>query len=179
MIRINLLPEKRKKKSAKIYSDLIRGAVILVLTIAFLGIFTFHLSGKISDLKDDKATKEKKLADLKVLLKEVENYEKDNQSYREKSAVIKQLKSNQHVPLRLLDEVSVHLPKGVWITSLGDNGGTIDITGYAFTNADLVSYVQNLKSSQYLKDVALIESRRSALGEVSLYVFRLTFRMKV
>jgi type IV pilus assembly protein PilN len=178
MIRINLLPEKRKKKPLRIYTYLIRGAVILVLTILVLGIFTFRLTGKIADLKEEKVIKEKKLSELKVLLKEVENYERDNQSYREKSEIIKRLKNNQHLPLRLLDEVSIHLPKGVWLSSLGDSGGTVGLTGFAFTNVDLVSYVQNLKSSAYFQDVQLIESRQAEFGGVSLYTFSLSFRMK-
>ncbi len=179
MIRINLLPVKRRKKAQPLPPFVIHSAIILGVTILVLGIYTFNLSGKISDLKNDEAAKEQKLAELKEQLKEVEHYERDNASYKEKNQIIEQLKRNQKAPLRLLDEVSTWLPKGVWLTSLTDKGGAIDISGYAFTNSELVSYVQNLKGSKYLAGVALLESKQAKVGNVSIYQFKLTLRVKV
>lgn len=179
MIRINLLPVKRKKKIPQLSIIAVYSAVIAGITIIVLGIFTFYLLSKVSDMRNEKTAKEKRLDELKVLIKEVENYEKDNESYREKNRIIEQLKKNQHAPLRLLDEVSAHLPKGVWLTSLVDNAGVIDISGYAFTNSDLVNYVQSLKSSKYLVDVELIESRQTTVGDISLYQFKLIFKVTV
>lgn len=179
MIRINLLTERRKKKTPYLSTLLVPGVAIIVITLLALGVVTLRLVSKVSNMKDEKAVKEKKLSGLKVLLKEVENYEKDNQSYKEKNMIIEQLKKKQNVPLILLDEVSVKLPQGVWLTSLTDKEGDIRIAGYAFTNSDLVVYVQNLKSSIYLADVTLLESRQTELGNVSLYKFQLNFRVKV
>ncbi len=179
MIRINLLPVKRKKKDVQAYTTLIQGAVILGLTLLVVGIFTFYLIGRVSDLKEEEAAKTKRLSELQVLLKEVEHYEKDNAAYKQKTQVIEQLKKNQQAPLRLLDEVSALLPNGVWLTSLKEQQGNVDISGFAFTNADIVSYVQNLKGSKYLEEVALIESRQAAVENVSLYSFKLILKLKV
>jgi type IV pilus assembly protein PilN len=178
MIRINLLPVKRKKAVIQLYSLLIRSAIILVLTIIVLGILTIHFSGKLSELRDEKAVKEKRLAELEEMLREVRNYEQDNLVYKEKNEIIKQLKRNQYIPVRLLDEVSARLPKGVWLSSLVNRGDVVDINGYSFTNSELVSYVQNLKKSKYFQDVELIESRQTTLGNASLYSFKLTFKVK-
>lgn len=179
MIRINLLPTKRKKKVLELYTTLIYSAIVSILAIFILGILTFYLSGKVSDLKKAVETREKRLKELKILLKEVADYEKDNESYREKNRIIEQLKKNQQVPLRLLDEVSTHLPKGVWLTAVTDQTGVININGYAFSNSDLVLYVQNLKTSKFFTDVALLESRQAKVGDASLYQFKLTFKVKV
>jgi len=179
MIRINLLTEKRKKKVPQLSTFFISGAAILVIMVLVLGAFTFHLISKSSDMKNEEAAKEKRLSELKVLLKEVENYERDNESYKKKNMIIEQLKKNQDVPLRLLDEVSAYLPQGVWLSSLTDKGGDVDVAGYSFTNSDLVGYIQNLKGSKYLADVALLESQQTTLGNVSLYKFKLTFKVKV
>ena len=179
MIKINLLIVKRKKKNVQVYSTLIQGGIILGLTILVLGVFAFHLISKVSDMREEEAAKKKRLTELQVLIKEVDNYEKDNASYKEKTRIIEQLKKNQQAPLRLLDEVSEHLPKGVWLTSLADQQGVINISGYAFTNSDLVGYVQNLKSSKYIEEVALIESRQTTMENSSVYQFRLTFKIKV
>src|SRR4030065_1614690 len=132
MIKINLLLVKRKKKNLQVYSTFIQGGIILGLTLLVLGIFAFHLISKVSDMRKEEADKNKILSELQVLIKEVDNYEKDNASYKEKTRVIEQLKKNQQAPLRLLDEVSEHLPRGVWLTSLADQQGVINISGYAF-----------------------------------------------
>ncbi len=178
MIRINLLPSKKKKAlilpPAIIYG--IVGAVILI--VVMVGV-TFYLNSQISTKQAEIFKKEQKIKTLQAALTEVKNYERDNREYRAKTRIIEQLKKNQIVPLRLLDEVSEKLPKGVWLTTLKDKGGRVSIEGYAFTNSDLVTYIQNLKSSEYLANVMLVESRQVELGEFSVYKFRLTFRVKV
>ncbi|MEE8329326.1 MAG: PilN domain-containing protein [Thermodesulfovibrionia bacterium] len=178
MIRINLLLVKRKKKPKPIPAVYIQSAIALVITLLVLGVITFYLSGKVSGLKSDKAVKEKRLTELKVQLKEVENFERDKKAFEEKIKIIEQLENNQKAPLRLLDQVSAQLPKGVWLTSLIDKGGAIDISGYAFTNTELVTYIQNLKGSKYLTDVALLESKQEKAGELLIYKFKLTLRVK-
>jgi type IV pilus assembly protein PilN len=174
MIRINLLPSG-KKKAVMIPPSVVYGAIAGVLFIIIAIVVLVFLNREISSLQADVVTKENKLQQLKVTLQKVANYERDNAEFRAKSRIIEQLKKNQIIPLRLLDEVSEMLPKGVWLTKLSDAGGSINIEGYAFSNTDLVSYVQNLKNSQYLNNVALVESRQMTLEQTSVYKFHLTF----
>jgi type IV pilus assembly protein PilN len=179
MIKINLLPGKRRKKAFKLDNRFVPGIAFGVLAVIVMVILFFHLNNQIDSIKADKVIKESRLAELKVKLKEVEDYEKDNELYRLKNKVIEQLKANQGLPLRLLDEVSELLPKGVWITSLADKGGMVSLQGFAFTNPNLVNYVQNLKGSKYLADVSLIESKQTKVGDAMIYGFKLSFRMKI
>ncbi len=180
MIRINLLPVKRRKKIQRVPPYIIHAAIILTVTILVLVFFTFYLSSKVSGLKDQVAVKEARLGELQEKLKDVENFEKDNESYRRKSEIIEKLRKNQDVPMKLLEETSARLPKGVWLTSLVDKGGVVNIQGFAFSNSNLVEYIQNLKGSKYLTDVELLESRQKTMGDVaSLYEFKLTLRIKV
>jgi len=175
MIRINLLPTKKAIKIPPVFSYGLIAAAILVIVLLASGIY---LSNKVSRMQADVKTKEKRLEDLKKAILEIQNYEKYNQEVREKTLIIEQLKRNQVVPLRLLDGVSEMLPNGVWLTSLTDKEGVINIEGYAHTNYDLVGYVQNLKGSRYFTDVMLVESRQTAIESVSVYKFKLTFRIK-
>lgn len=178
MIRINLLPSKRKK-TLVLPPAIIYGMVAVCIIIVAVIAFTIYLNKQIAAKQADISTKEQKLIKLKAALEEVKNYERNNNEYREKNRVIEQLKKNQIVPLRLLDEVSEMLPKGVWLTSLDDKSGVVSIEGYAFSNSDLVTYVQNLKGSKYLADVMLVESRQAEIEDFSVYKFKLTFVIKV
>lgn len=178
MIRINLLPVEREKKVKPLPLSFISGIVIFGVTALMLGLLTIFLTSKTGDMRAEKASKEKRLSELRAMIKEVENYERDNKAFQEKNTVIEQLKRNQHIPLRLLDEVSAMLPNGVWLFSLNESGSSVDIEGYAFTNPDLVSYVENLKGSKHLEEVALIESRHAVVENIPLYQFKLTFKVK-
>jgi Tfp pilus assembly protein PilN len=176
MIRINLL---LTKKPIKIPPVLVYGVVgMVILFIAIIAI-TLLLNNKISYLQSDLSAKENRLKELQQAIIEVQNYEKDNKELFDKTQIIEILKKDQTVPLRLLDEVSEKLPKGVWLTVLTDKDRFISIEGYAFTNYDLVGYVQGLKESKYLTDVTLIESRQEAIDTFPVYKFKLTFRIKV
>ncbi len=178
MIRINLLPSG-KKKAVVIPPAFIYGTISAVLLLIAIIVSFIYLNGKISNMEAEIFTKEKKLNELKLVLKEVENYEKDNAEFRMKTQIIEQLKRNQIIPLRLLDEVSEMLPNGVWLTNLIDQGGSVSIRGYAFSNSDLVTYVQNLKGSKFVTDVMLVESRQDAIDKYMVYRFKLTFKVKV
>lgn len=177
MIRINLLPSS--KKPLMLPPTLMYGiAAVVILMVVLIG-GGLYIGKQLSALQAEITAKEQKMKELQAALVEVKNYERDNNEFREKTMIIERLKKNQIVPLRLLDEVSEMLPKGVWLNDLQDKGGLVSIEGYAFSNSDLVSYVQNLKGSEYLTNVMLVESRQAVLGEISIYKFKLTFRVQV
>lgn len=178
MIRINLLPSGKKKKTFMLPSVVLYGVIATVLIIITTIALTVYMNRQISSKQTEIVTKERKLKQLQAALVEVKNYERDNQEFREKTKIIEQLKKNQIIPLRLLDEVSEMLPKGVWLTNMQDKGGIVSIDGYAFTNSDLVAYVQNLKSSKHLTDVMLNESKQTEIGDFSVYKYKLTFKIQ-
>jgi Tfp pilus assembly protein PilN len=178
MIRINLLPTKRKR-ALIIPPPVIYGVAALVVLIIITVILTLFLNKQISTVQNQIFAKEQRLKSLQSRLEEVKNYERDNEEFRKKTQVIEQLKKNQIAPLRLLDEVSEMLPKGVWLSELVDNAGIISVSGYAHTNYDLVTYVQKLKESKYIEDVTLVESRQRDIDDFSVYKFKLTFKIKV
>ena len=155
------------------------GLAALLVLIITAGVVTIYMNSHISDLQASIFAKEQRLNELKVVLKKIENYERDNEEFKRKAGIIEQLKRNQIVPLVLLDEVSEVLPEGVWLTKLTDQARFISIEGYAHSNSDLVGYVQNLKRLKFFQDVMLVESRQEELEGITVYKFKLTFRIKV
>jgi len=179
MIRINLLPTakaKRTKTRTELQTQLMLAGVSLGLTLILCGYFWWQLNSQISMLRNDEAsaTKERNLLQEKV--KEVENYEANKKLLEEKNRIIEQLKRNQSGPVHLLDEISKNLPERVWLLSLKEEGGKIDLDGRAITNADIVDFINNLKRSPFFKDVQIIESRQTNDNEkkIALYDFKLT-----
>lgn len=182
MIRVNLLPSAKKKKKPKIaipQVPFIPMAVVFAITAIAAGYFWYHLDNKISVLKKEKTSKEKTVAELKEKIKEVENYEKDNKIFEERTNVIERLRRAQSGPVYLLDEISSGIPERVWLSSMNEAGGTVTVEGLAFSNSDIVSFVNNLKDSKFLTDVGLIESKQTAKEKIPVFQFKITCKIKV
>ena len=181
MIRINLLPEGRKKRKKKkpFPAAIVLCVFITLISLSGTGGYTYYLSNTITDLQEEKDTKTEYLAKLKEQVKEVERYEKENQLVLDKTKIIEQLKKNQKGPVRVLDELSRKLPKGVWFDSLSEKSGSLTLKGKAFSTGSLVTFVQNLKSSKIIQGVNLEQTQQRKVSDVTVYEFSLSFKVKV
>lgn len=181
MIRINLLTEKRKKKKE------IKGKTefLVKIGIATLGTLlvcvgiTLFLNFSISQLKKEKETNKATIAELQKRIAEVKKYEELNKEIAYRNSIIETLRKNQAVPVRILNDISLSLPDGVWLTALNYKEESSDIEGYSFGNASIVNYVQNLKRLDILKNVYLVESKESEFEKTRVYKFKISFGVKV
>ncbi|HLC17033.1 MAG TPA: PilN domain-containing protein [Thermodesulfovibrionia bacterium] len=187
MIRVNLLPEGKKKKKRPFPLILFVGIVVTVITLSIFGAYTAYLSKKIKAMNDEFNQKTRQLQKLKEMIKEVENFEAENKLLADKNNIIMQLKKSQNGPVKVLDELSSKLPDeqdstqkaGMWFTSILDKAGTISLQGVAFSNTTLVNYVQSLKASENIINVNLVESKQAEIENVTIYNFTITFQVKV
>ena len=76
----------------------------------------------------------------------MEDFEKRNADFQKRKEIIEQLGKNKTLPVKILDEVSRLLPPGVWLTSMDVVGDKVNLSCTAFTNTDVVNYVDNLKA---------------------------------
>lgn len=177
MIRVNLLGVERPKRARRTGKGpgggLVAGVALALLLIGGMGFVWWSMAARVGALESQKVTLNDELAALKIKVKEVENYEKNKKSYEEKIGIIEQLRKNQSGPVRLLDELSRGLPDRVWLTSLVEQAGRVDLEGRAVTNAEIVEYISNLKASRHIKEIQLIESRQVNEGGIPVYNFKL------
>ncbi len=180
MIKLNLLPSKKKpaKKITELQQQMILGALILSLVAIGLSFYYNYLSGKIDDLKTSKAAAEAKIREQDNMLKEVKTVEDERKRVGDKIALIEQLKKNQTMLVHLLDAVSRALPPGVNLTSLAEKNGQIDIDGTAFTNNDIVRFVDNLKACPLCSEVFLLETAQMVQEGIEIYRYKLQFTIK-
>ncbi len=180
MIKINLLPTKKRtpKKLVDLQQQLILGALILVLLLVGMFYASRSQNRRIADLQTSKAESEARIRAQDAALREVKDVENTRKQVQEKIEIIEQLKADQTGPVHLLDEISKALPKSVNIQSLSEHDHHVDLNGEAFTNDDLVQFVNNLKASPALTDVVLLESSRSTAAGIDLYKYRLAFVYK-
>jgi type IV pilus assembly protein PilN len=180
MITINLLPTKRKppKKVTELQQQMVLGALILVL--AGIGFFYFwtQLNNRIDTLQRDKGAAEARIRQQDNMLREVKTVEEERKKVADKIGIIEQLKKNQSSLVHLLDELSKALPQGVNVTALSESNGQVNIEGTAFTNNDIVRFVDNLKASPQLADVFLLESAQASQEGIEIYKYKLKFVFK-
>jgi type IV pilus assembly protein PilN len=178
MIKVNLLPLKRKKKPKPIPSFVITAVMVTAVTVVVILGIVFIFNSRLFTRKAQFKANEMKIAELKTRIKEVENFEQLNKTIQDKNNVIEQLRKNQSIPVKLLDEASLLLPNGVWLNAMTTSKDNVNIDGYAYANSDIVSYVDNMKNSQTFTDVFLQESKSTNIDNTSLYMFKLTFKIK-
>jgi type IV pilus assembly protein PilN len=178
MIKVNLLPVKRKKKPKPLPSFVVVTILITVIVCIIMAYLTFFFNSRLSAKKDQFAANEKKIAELKTMIKAVEDFEKRNKTFKERNDIIEQLSRNKSLPVKILNEFSSLLPSGVWLQNMSVSGGSINLDGYAFTNNDIVSYVDNIKNSPLFTEVYLQESKSVEAEKVALYMFKLTCKLK-
>jgi type IV pilus assembly protein PilN len=180
MIKINLLPSK--KKPPKKVTDLQKQVIIFVLVSLLVGagIFFFwrYQLDMIEGLNREKVAADAKAREQETMLKEVKNVEEERKKVTEKIDIIEKLKKNQAGPVRLLDEISIALPRGVNIASFSESGKNLNLEGDAFTNDEVVRFIDNLKASRFLTGVVLLETSQTKKEGIDMYRYKLQFAYK-
>jgi type IV pilus assembly protein PilN len=179
MIKVNLIPVKRKKKAKPIPKFLIIGVLVTGLALLIAGFFYIKASATLSAREQEQLRNKNTLNELAEKIKAVENFEQLNKTFEQRNNIIEQLSKNKSVPVILLNEVSNLIPVGVWLDRMAVTGNTIKLDGYGFTNSDIVSFVDRVKASKLFTDVYLNQSKGVEFDMVPLYQFTLTFSIKV
>ena len=180
MIRINLLTEKKKKKKIKGTANFfVTVGIVCGVTIIVMGTVTFALTLMVSELKEQSRLNAEKITELTRKINEVKKLENLNKEIGQRNTLIETLRKNQAVPVKILNDVSAAIPKGVWLTSMTYKENGVKLEGHAFTNIDIVTYVENLKRSDNFVDVYLEESKQVEFEKVQVYRFNLNFKVRV
>jgi type IV pilus assembly protein PilN len=183
MIRINLLSTGPKGRPAKpqydVRAQVLLGVGLFVITLAGCWWYSASLDDEIAARQAEKSDKEKQVAQLKEQVKQVADFEQRKKQLEDKNRIIDQLEKSRVGPVKVMDHVSQSLdPLKIWLVRVGVTGQNIDLEGRALTNDDVVEFVNNLRRTDYFSDINLLESRAAVESQVSLYQFKMGFRIK-
>lgn len=179
MIRINLIPAKRKAKARPVPVFGLSAVAGTLLTAGILAYIYFYFDSTLMAAKARFEDNKQNIAGLKNKIREVDDFEKINKTFSERNSLIEQLRKKQNTPVMTLDSIDASLPNGVWLNLMGVSGDIVNIDGYAFTNSDVVAFVDNLKLARFFSDVSLLESRETEVEKILLYKFRLTLKVAI
>jgi type IV pilus assembly protein PilN len=184
MIRINLAPERARRRGAGIKLSLPAfnlgwafGVGYLALLLG-LGGYWWVLSSMQASLIADIDRAQKDLALLKQQIGEESKQRDLANELRKRVEVIETITKAQGKPILLAEAFAGILPSDLWITAFEERGGQIKVTGSAFSPTAIADFMSNLRTSGKFKDVDLVVSRRDLARPTPLLTFEVTCRFE-
>jgi len=174
MIRINLLGAQSKGKNKRsgaasaaavmevgdVGSPKMKVLVVLLLAGLVNAGYWYQLDKQHRDIAakmEVALRKNAELADVKARYMERQR-EADN--YKRRVDVIDQLRAAQAGPVNLLNTVgqTVNNTEAVWLNSMKDQGGSVDIDGMALSTDAVASLISNLQKTGYFTNIEIKET---------------------
>jgi len=157
MIKINLLGESTGKSSAFTYG-LIGYAVSVVLCLALFSMLYQQITNAVSDKEEEIQRLSSQLAALQEQTKKVDELEKKKPLLNSTLALIARLRKSKIGPVRVMDDLNLSVPARIWLRSVQEKGGVVQIKGRAFSNQDIAQFLKSLDASDYFDQVELVHS---------------------
>lgn len=175
MIRINLLPKERRRRTISVGRPAVYVVVGCLLALGVMAAGWWWLEAQVRDLHQDIRQKQAELERYKNEIKKVEQYQADKKRLEERLQVVAKLAAEQGGPVRLLDQVSRALPDEVWLTGMNKTKEKLVLQGYAFSNFGVANFMTELgKVQPPLRNVELSFSEKSTVERVPVERFEIT-----
>ena len=190
MIRINLLEKskgksKRSAASAAAAMEVSGGGgsatlkVVLVLALFAVGNFLYwhHLDSQKKEIATKMAAAEQRnreLADVKARYLE---RQREAENYKRRVDVIDQLRAAQAGPVNLMTTIgkTVDDTEAVWLSTMKDQGASVDIEGMALSTDAVATLINNLQKTGFFKNIEIKETfQDDQYKEMQAFQFTLT-----
>jgi type IV pilus assembly protein PilN len=170
MIKINLIAEGKKPIVAAGPRVTSEGADyglwalvgFLLLGILVAGGHWFLLNRDLDTRQQQIADAQREVEELAPIIAEVEEYKRNKVELQRKISIINDLKSQQKVPVRVMDEVSAALPSLVWLTRMDDKKGTLVIAGRALNTNAVATFIESLDQVEFFDEPVLKNTQQRA-----------------
>ena len=91
--------------------------------------------------------------------------------------VIESLQRDRAEAVRLLSELAIQVPEGVYLKSIKQEGGQVTLTGLAQSNARVSTLMRNVEASQWMEKPNLIEIKSVDVARRRLSEFSMTLTL--
>jgi type IV pilus assembly protein PilN len=178
MARINLLPyrEERRKRARQHFFVIGGGTAIVgaLIVVAMHGFYAAKIDTQVERnrfLKSEIAKLDKEIAEINKLKDEI-------QALLARKQVIETLQTDRAQTVHLLDELVRQMPEGVYLKSVTQKGMSVNVVGYAQSNARVSTLMRNIESSPWLAKPGLVEVRATTIEKRRVSEFNLNFELK-
>ncbi|MDH3520688.1 MAG: PilN domain-containing protein [Myxococcales bacterium] len=155
MIHINLLPVREARRKANLRQYVMQLALVMLVTAAGIGFAHSRISEQISQTKLRVSQMQRDIDQFKPQLEQVDAFRKKKAGLEKKIDVIDGLDRARSGPVRVMDELAIHSPERLWLTSLQAKGSTIELKGESLDNELVAVFLTALGESPYFDQVEL------------------------
>jgi type IV pilus assembly protein PilN len=177
MIRINLLPHRELKRAARMrqFNFMLLG-VAVIAAVTVLLVFSI-----IAGMKENQDRRnhylESETTKLDKQIEEIKKLKEQTQALLSRKKVVEALQSNRAQAVHLLDQLARQLPEGVYLKGIKQSGDSVNIQGYAQSNARVSTLMRNLEASPWLEAPALVEIHAATVNGVRANEFSLNVKL--
>ncbi|EIJ42926.1 Tfp pilus assembly protein PilN [Beggiatoa alba B18LD] len=161
MANINLLPWRETlKREREIRFLIITGIALAIAGIIVLSVHLF-MEGEIAYQQSRNDYIQSEINIVKKQIDEIKELEIKKAALIERMNVIQQLEASRPLSVRLMDEMVLRVPEGIYFTTMTQKQDIITIEGVAQSDARVSSLMRQLDSSPYLTNptVEFIENK--------------------
>jgi len=178
MIKINLLPVRAAKKKETAVQQIAIFCFGLLVVVAVVASLYAVKRVQISSAQNDIASANAKIGELKKKIGKLEEIKSLKDQVKKKLDVLAQLRKNKTGPADRLATLSDITPEQLWLTGYTENGNDIKLSGVAYTEELIASFMRSLEASRDFTGVELVVSEQMNVGETKLKKFELTCKVK-
>lgn len=178
MIRINLLPHRELKRKAKRHQLAVLAGIVCAISLATIWTVNIIIDKKIEFQNGRNQFLHTHIAILDKQIEEIKEIRNQTQEILARKSVVERLQGNRSEVVHLLDQLVRQLPNGVYLKSIRQEGGMVNLVGYAQSNAWVSTLMRNLESSSWLESPALVEIKAVTMDNVRQNEFNLNIRLK-
>ncbi len=160
MIRINLLMARAVRRRAGLRKEISILVFVLVLLFLMIGLVQWIYVNQSRGLQRQINDRKVELEKLRALKQQIAKYKANIKLLEKKLEVINELKKNKAMPVKILDELSTHIPDKMSLRSLKKSGPQLEIGGWALSDEVIANFMTSLQRSRYFRGVELIVTER-------------------
>jgi type IV pilus assembly protein PilN len=178
MVRINLLPHREQKRQARQRQFVSLAIGLAVLGIAVVGLVHVVIAARIDNQGSRNKLLQDEIAKLDEQIKEIDKLREQTQALLARKQIVETLQANRTEAVHLLDQLVRQLPDGLYLRSVKQTGGKVQLIGYAQSNARVSTLMRNIESSPWLTLPELVEIKSVPLEKQKINEFTLNLQMK-
>jgi type IV pilus assembly protein PilN len=161
MIKINLLPVRAARRKENIRRQVSIFFLCIVFGVSVMVYLTLSMSHKISDVTEDIKVAQTELKRYEDKAEQVKKIKRALKKLEDKMDIIVKLEADRTGPVRFMDALTGYVtPEKMWLTSLSEKEGSLNLTGMAADNKVVADFMTSLEGSPYFRNVDLVSSKQ-------------------
>jgi type IV pilus assembly protein PilN len=182
MIRINLLPVRRRRVEESIRKEVTIFFLLLGLCLAVMGYLQVAQTGEIERMTQEKKRLSEEITRHQARQKELKDLENKKKLLLQKLEIIDNLQANRDLVVRVLEQLATTVPSDkMWFRRVSQQGNSLTLEGVARGNETIAQFMETLAKSPYIDPnrVVLQQSRQEVVEGYKLKAFQLICQVTV